>query len=471
MSGMRGRERHGASSKGKRSPTPQQDPILLIRSQTAPIPGFGGDEPERSRTPSQRAKTPQPGAQIDDLSASGSPSEEDAETKRALAEAYFREGVSQLIDAKPNARVSGFNSLARVLRTTYIGRDALEHNIETLGECISKAVEHGSLNERISASMMCEAFCASLGIHTEFFDNVVTSFHTACVSALGNNTSETLPAAVIRAYATLCYCCSDDDEATAACMDVLKRVFMEPSDDISEYTLSAAAASWAVLSSTVSLDTDDTRDVAERFVDMFSESDNVDVRMEVFLALGVLFESIRDTVSAAGGDEDDDDDEDELVDCRGSGKGGRSGEKKKKKMPTLYNCPGWVDPDVIEAFQKAAGIRAAKKDKAMELKAYRIVSSVLLEGEEPEPVSVVVAHKKLVFEGLTKRLVFSMLKRIFEDGINTHLKENELVMNILDYEFESIFTHTYSADAEKKADLKRKKERDDRHNSFFNYDD
>lgn len=467
---MRGRERHGASSKGKRSPTPQQDPSLLVRSQTAPILSFGSDELERSRTPSQRAKTPQPGVHFDDPSESGSPSEDDSESRLALAEAYFREGVSQLIDAKPNTRVNSFNSLARILRTTYLGPETLEHNIETLSECISKAVEHGSINEKISASAMCEVLAASLGVTPDFFDNVSTSFHSACVGALGNNTSVTLPSALVRAYATLCYCCSDDPAATEECMDVLKRVFIEPNEGISEYTIAAAAASWAMLASTVTLDTDDTGDVAERFVDICSESENVDVRMEVFLALGVLFENVRDSITTAGGEDDDEDDEDELVDCRGSA-GGKGGRGRKKKMPTLYDCPGWVDPDVIETFQKESAIRAAKKDKAMELKAYRIVSSVLLEGEEPEPVVVGVAHKKLVFEGLTKRLVFSGLKRIFEDGINTHLKENGLVMDILDYEFEAVLTHAYSADAVKKADLKRKKDRDIRHDSFFNYDD
>lgn len=474
MSGMRGRERHGAS-KGKRSPTPQQDPSLLIRPQTAPILSLEQSEGEleesgSSNSLSRRAKTPQPGARCEENSGDNSVDDNEEELKRAAAEAHFKEALSQLFESKPSNRINGFNSLARILRTTYLGQETLELNIETLGEFISKAIEHGSTNERIAASMMCEAYCASIGDNRPFFECVSTSFYNVCSRTLGNNTSETLPSAVVRAYATLCYCCSSLEEDTKRCMEIIERVFMPiegyDNDNVSDYMLSAAISSWALLCTTASLDTDESQVVAERFVEILTESDSVDVRMETFLALGVLFENVRDSISVLDDDDGGDDDEYGIVDCRG-----KVGKKEHKRMPTLYDCPSWIDPSVIEEFKKDSTVKAAKKDKAMEQKAYRIVSSVLLDGTEPEPVTVVVNHRKLVFEGLSNRLAFSVLKRIFEDGINVHLRDNELVMAILDYEFKSVNIQSYSANADKLTYLKRKKDRDNRYEAFFNYDD
>lgn len=483
---MRGRQRRGATPpKGKRSPTPQQDPLLLIRPQTAPILGGNSDEDSEnssSRAPSIRAKTPQPCVNTDE---SSSDSIEKEELKRIAAEGHFKEAVSQLFESKPTSRINAFSSLARILRTSCIDNELLDLNVETLSEYISKAIEHSSNNnEKIVASMMCEAFCASLGVNSTFYERVSPSFYNTCTRSLGSSNTDTLLAAVVRAYATLCYCCSDDEDETKKCMDVLERVFMMPNDDsVSEYTLAAAIESWGLLCTTVSLDVDDSKVVMDRFVEILDESDSVDVRMATLLTLGVLYENLveylpkkeysgkrsnnNSKVDVNDNDDGNDDDDDEIVDCRGSKDRGDD----KSKIPTLYDYPEIVDPDIMETFKKDSAVRASKKDKATEQKAFRIVLSVLLDGTEPEPVTVVVDHKKLVFRGLSKRLIFNVFKRIFEDGIYTHLKENETIMAILEYEFRYVFEHTYSADAEKKADMKRKKDRDNCYNAFFNYED
>ena len=505
MSGMRGRERHGP--KIKRSAL-KQDPNQLIRSQTAPLMGSGLGEEEAadfSRTCTQRPKTPQPGgggrigstinlsgSSGDDTGdTSGDDSRED--TLLTNAAARFQEVIGHLYERKASARVAGFNTLARILRTVYLGQETLDASVDTLAEYVSRAIKSGDSTERAAASGMCEAFCASLGNSQTFYERVAPAFHSACVSALGSNTTEQILSPVLRAYGTLCYCCSGSDEDTRACMDVFERVIVlydneENGDDdddddgtsygddddddyddcgggcgggggesVSEYALSAALSGWALLSTTVSFDVEGSKNVAAKFVKIMFGHKSLDVRMDALLALGVLFENVRESLDSSSDEDGSDDDDDDS--------------KVEKKHPTLYDCPDWIDPETIESFKKEAAIGAAKKDKATEQRAYRIVASVLLDGTEPEPVSVVVAHKKLVFKGLINRLTFAAFKRIFEDGITAHLQNNEFVMGTLEYEFNSILTYSYSADAEKKADLKRKKDRDRRHGFYDNYDD